>query len=252
MNTESEKQKNLVDATDCLEAIGVFKAWKNVFFVITFLAFLSIQLSFWALDLGIAGEPKPDDILQAEETAEQLSQEESISENIAQVTTEIEQAATEVTADVNKPAEKPARKTIDFSKLLKPVHINWIIHTSDFVILISAMLYCLSILFCLKISLIGRLGGINHISRAFFISLVLLVFLPPWQNLFNGFLAGAVYGPNELTAALDNYSDFSIVEQVWYYIRFVGYWIIVLLLLICAHIRTGRWARATLRRLEVI
>ena len=49
----------------------------------------------------------------------------------------------------------------------------------NFIIIVSVILYCLTLLMCLKISLAGRLGGINHITRAFFISLFLLMIITP-------------------------------------------------------------------------
>jgi hypothetical protein len=39
---------------------------------------------------------------------------------------------------------------------------------------------------------------------------------------------------------------------VSFYLRFTGYWLLVLLLLLAAQIRSMRWAKATLRRLEVV
>jgi hypothetical protein len=53
-------------------------------------------------------------------------------------------------------------------------------------------------LFALKVSMLGKLGGINHISRAFFLSLVMVVLLLPWQRFFSGIVAGAIYSPAEL------------------------------------------------------
>jgi hypothetical protein len=35
-------------------------------------------------------------------------------------------------------------------------------------------------------------------------------------------------------------------------LRFFGYWLLAMLLLIFSQLRTGRWTKATLRRLEVI
>jgi hypothetical protein len=40
--------------------------------------------------------------------------------------------------------------------------------------------------------------------------------------------------------------------MVSFYLRFTGYWLLVMLLLLGAQIRSMRWAKMTLRRLEVI
>lgn len=249
MNAENDRQKDLVDTTDCLEAISVFKGWKNVLFVITLLSLVLIQASFWAADLGLVKDEQP----QAQPQIEILTDQPAAQPPLTDEAARIEQAATQVTSDVNiPPAEKQAKKPINFSIILKPVHLMWTIRSADFVIILAATLYCLTILFCLKISLIGRLGGINHICRAFFISLIMLVLILPWQQFLGWFVTGAVFEPSELMTHLQNYSAESIFGKVWYYLRFAGYWLVILLLIIFAQIRTVRWARATLRRLEVV
>ncbi|GAG92470.1 unnamed protein product, partial [marine sediment metagenome] len=111
-------------------------------------------------------------------------------------------------------------------------------------------LYCLTMLFILKVSLLGRLGGINHICRAFFLSLVMVVLLLPWQLVFKG-VPGVIFTPNELLSACAGETG-GIFEDVLHYLRFTGYWVLVMLLLIFSQLRTGRWTKATLRRLEVI
>jgi hypothetical protein len=240
MNAENDRQKNLVDTTDCLEAVSVFRGWKNILSIIVLLALLLIQLSFWAVDLDLVKE-------QPAQTQSQIEITPNQPELPAKVTDEAE-----VTSDTNVPIiEKPAKKTVNFSVTFKPVHIMWTIRSADLVIILAATLYCLTILFCLKISLIGRLGGINHICRAFFISLIMLVLILPWQQFLGWFVTGAVFEPSELMTHFQNYPTESTLGKTWYYLRFVGYWLVILLLLIFAQIRTIRWSRATLRRLEV-
>ena len=107
-------------------------------------------------------------------------------------------------------------------------------------------------LFSLKVSLLGRLGGINHISRAFFLSLTFLVLLLPWQRFFGGVVAGAIYTPGELLRWYTVETTGGIFGIIFYYLRFTGYWLLVVLLLIFAQLRSARWAKATIRRLEVI
>lgn len=248
MNAESDRQKNLVDTTDCLEAVSVFRGWKNILFIIVLLSLLMIQLSFWVTDLDLV----KDQPSQAQPQIE-IIPEKPVPE-IEDETARIEQAAAEVTSDTNVPViEKlaPAKKPVNFSVTLRPVHIMWTIRSADFVIILAATVYCLTILFCLKISLIGRLGGINHICRAFFISLIMLVLILPWQQFLGWFVTGAVFEPSELMTHFQNYPVESTLGKVWYYLRFVGYWLVILLLLIFAQVRTIRWAKATLRRLEV-
>ena len=121
----------------------------------------------------------------------------------------------------------------------------------NFVILSAVMLYCLSLLICLKISLTGRLGGINHIARAFFISLFLLVIVTPWQVVLPKVLIGSIWLPGELLCGYWDKADSSIICTVMFYLRFCGLTFAVLWLLLWAQIRSAKWARATLRRLGV-
>ena len=106
-------------------------------------------------------------------------------------------------------------------------------------------------LFSLKVSMLGRLGGINHISRAFFLSLLMLVLLLPWQIIFSNVVTGAIFTPSELLKWHFSEMD-SLFDITLYYLRFSGYWLLILLLLIFSQIRSSRWAKAILRRLEVM
>ena len=53
MAENQENPKNLIDTTDYLEAIGVFKCWKNFFFGVLIICCLLMQISFWAVDTGL-------------------------------------------------------------------------------------------------------------------------------------------------------------------------------------------------------
>jgi hypothetical protein len=106
-------------------------------------------------------------------------------------------------------------------------------------------------LFSLKVSMLGRLGGINHISRAFFLSLLMLILLLPWQRIFGDMVPGAIYTPEELLERCSAEAG-DVLDKVVYYLRFSGYWLLVLLLLILSQIRSVRWGKAILRRLEII
>jgi hypothetical protein len=126
-----------------------------------------------------------------------------------------------------------------------------VIRIVNAVLVLTGTLYCLTILLALKISLVGRLGGINHICRAFFLSLVMLVLLLPWQRVFGGVVLGAIYAPCELVEWCSAEAG-SILGIVLRYLRFTGYWLVILLLLIFSQLRSGRWTKTILRRLEVI
>ena len=49
---EKPKVNDVVDTTDCLEAIGAFKAMKNLFFLVVFICLIVLQGIFWLNHLG--------------------------------------------------------------------------------------------------------------------------------------------------------------------------------------------------------
>lgn len=127
-----------------------------------------------------------------------------------------------------------------------------LVSVCNFIVIAAAILYCLSLLMCLKISLAGRLGGINHITRAFFISLFLLVVIIPWQVVLPKVLIGSIWLPAELLCGRWAKADTSIFWKVMFYIRFCALPLVTLWLLLWTQIRSGKWTRATLRRLGVV
>jgi hypothetical protein len=167
----------------------------------------------------------------------------------------IAQAAQEVAQEA-QPAAEP-EKTKSASLKWPLFHLScrhaWVLISGlNAVLLFAAVLYCLVLLITLKVSLVSRLGGINHISRAFFISLFLLIFLFPWQCLIPGVLAGAIYLPSELLRIFPSRADGSKFWLVLTYLRFVGLWILAVLLLVWSAIRSGKWYQATQRRLGIV
>jgi len=53
MNEGPVNQGNLIETTDCLEAIGVFRRWKNLFFAVLLVCLLLVQAAFWLVDLNV-------------------------------------------------------------------------------------------------------------------------------------------------------------------------------------------------------
>ncbi len=238
MNENQDQQKNLIDTTDCLEAIGVFRGWKNGLFIIAICCLLLLQASFWLVDTDYV---KVGDDTKSETSAV-----------VAEDTEQINESAKQVAAEPNQPTEAaPQQQKTSPLFDIKFKHLSWLIRFVDFVLIPTAVLYCLTMLFSLKISLLGRLGGINHISRAFFLSLLMLVLLLPWQRFFAGVVFGAIYTPGELLTSCTAETR-SIFGTAFHYYRFTGHWLLVVLLLIFAQLRSARWAKATIRRLEVI
>ena len=242
MNENQAKPDNLADTTDCLEAVNVFKGWKNFFFIIVILCLLLLQASFWLVDTGYV---KTGDDVKSGSPAVGTED-----------TEEIKDAAEKVTGEPNQPTEPLGRQVEQMQKSpffeITFERLASVIRFVNFVLILTAILYCLTMLFSLKVSLLGRLGGINHIARAFFLSLVFVVLVLPWQRFFAGVVVGAMYTPDELLSRCAAARDYHIFDTILHYLRFTGYWLLVLLLLIFSQLSSGRWAKAILRRLEVM
>jgi hypothetical protein len=227
---------SLLDTTDSLEAVGVFRGWKNFMFLIVLLCLLIVQGAFWLVNtgsvkLGPKAEAGDTVVVSAPETRDP---------NAA--------------AEPNKPVEAAATKSGLKKFLPFDMTFQWLSSAITFVnaiLILSAAIYFLTILFSLKVSLTGRLGGINHISRAFFLSLFMFVLLLPWQKVFGGVIVGAIYTPCELAKACSA-EKADLFAKVLFYLRFSGYWFLIFLLLVLSQMRTCRWTRAILRRLEVV
>lgn len=233
MNESPANQSQMIDITDCLEAVSVFRGWKNFFFLVLLVCLLLTQASFLMIDRGIVKAPAtsasdPDPVAVA------------YSVTAGDPNAPIDVAATET--------DGPARGLL--TKLTFD-HLARTIELADGILLVTAVLFCMAMFFSLMVSLIGRLGGINHISRAFFLSLIMLVLIVPWQNVLGLNVPGAIYTPAELLKWIATKSD-TLLETIFYYLRFSGYWLVVLLLLIMSQVRSGRWAKSILRRLEII
>lgn len=234
MDQNQTGKSDLINTTDNLEAVGVFRGWKNGLFVVVALCLLLLQASFWLVNTGYikvckqAGTEKP-----------------TVADSNAVV------AAAKVVVDVNETSKAtvPSQQHTLFGVTFKD--LAWLVRFVNAVLVLAATLYCLTMLFSLKLSLIGRLGGINHITRAFFLSLVMLILLLPWQIVFRCVVLGAIYTPCELVKWCGGECR-GIFETVLFYLRFSGYWLLIVLLLIFSQVRSARWAKTILRRLEVI
>ena len=295
---ENQKKTDIVDTTDCLEAVSAFKAMKNFLFVVVLICLLLLQGAFvlercgWIEKGGCVGEevlcdvaacscselPACDDI---EETVEEVEEDvESVEMGIedsgsivlepavenpepdeadeldAEAETEdIAEAAATVAEGLEPEEQEQAESNnMDIIAVLKPEcsHIFGLVRACNFIVVIAAVLYCITLFMSIKISLSGRLGGINHISRAFFLSLFALIILLPWQLVFPAVVKGAIYTPQELLCSGGLITGSSIVSVIFCYLRFTGLWLLVLLLLICSQLRARKWSRATLRRLGIL
>jgi len=279
---QSENKNDMVDATDCLEAISVFKSMKNFLFMVAVISLLLVQGIFWLEHSG--------SIDKASAPAEVEAVEEAVTDITEAETGEVETAAAAAEKEVSeaKSAQKekieasakiaigePDSEAVVVPEEIAETEVNVepkrsiikelvyffiperdrainIVKTCNFILVVVTCSYSLALFMSIKISLAGRLGGINHISRAFFRSLFAFVFILPWQKCFPGIVSGAIYDPSELFCVENIAQDPSVYEVVAYYFRFAGLWAIVFILLILAQMRTRKWSQATLKRLGIM
>jgi len=300
MNEIQTGPNDLLDTTDSLEAVGVFKGWKNFFFIIIVLCLALLQVAFWlvdreyiqvgpsaeasvpagqdefaapeikVLDIPVQRDLKPA-VPAAIEPVEPLPQTEP-DQSQTKPAAEPAEAVAEPNqgTEPNQPADPNASSRVirsgkagtnlqraitwpsaDFLAGITAEQFAWAVRLINAVLVLTASLYCLTLMFSLKVSMHGRLGGINHISRAFFLSLLMLVLLLPWQRVFGGVVTGAIYTPTELMSWRAEKAD-DTLAMVLYYLRFSGYGALIFLLLLLSQYRSLRWAKAILRRLEII
>jgi hypothetical protein len=258
MDDMDNKRDDIVGTTDYLEAITVFKAAKNVLFAVMLLSLLAMILCFFGANSGYT-------VFESRAVSESAAPAVPLARNIEKLA--VHAAATVGAVDPNIPESlamtppapqsereagppAPGGRAITFR--IRFDWIAWLLRVSGFAAVTAAVLYALVLVFCLKVSLVGRLGGINHIARAFVLSLVVLVLLLPWQKYFGGVLAGAVFTPEELLKACTAAAPRDLFEKAFFYARFAGFPAVVILLMFASHVRTVRWAKATLRRLGVM
>ena len=63
--------------------------------------------------------------------------------------------------------------------------LYWLINVTDFLSIIAAAVLSVVLVLVMMIMLVGRLVGVTHVTRAFICSVILMVFLFPWQSIWN-------------------------------------------------------------------
>jgi hypothetical protein len=236
MNGIPDNQSNMIETSDSLEAVGVFRGWKNIFFGIVLACLLLTQGAFWLINLHVVEPPA------AAGTDESA---------LAPTT-----ATTPPGQTANPAAETGTARAASgglMARLMPSLDFDYtarVVELLNGVLLVAGILLAASIFFGLMVSLVGRLGGINHISRAFVLALIAAVLLIPWQVLGLNVL-GVTWTPRELLDWLPNKGT-DLWNTVIFYLRFTGYWAAVTLLVLLTQVRSTCWSKSILRRLEII
>lgn len=258
-----ERRDDLVSTTDGLETAGVFRSWKNFFFVISIICLCVLEICFWIVDTKNLVDPNSFPRATAEPNIMAKAEASPASGVImlAAAATADQQADANSAnagqaAGPNTPAAKaPAvpSKPVYAVLHLRFEHLAWIIKVFNFVLILSVISYFLTILFSLKVSLVGRLGGMNHITRAMFLSLIALVLILPWQKYFGNVVTGWIFTPQQLINSKGYIEQYPTVFNIAiYYFRYGAWWVLLMLIMFFAQLRTIRWTKATMRRLGVM
>jgi hypothetical protein len=220
----------MLDTNDSLEAVSVFRGWKNVFFGLVLACLLLTQIAFWLINLQIVEPPASEPVAGA--VTAPVGAVASPASGAAQPA-----AASSATGDGPLPG-------LNFANTARAVGLL------NGIQVVAAVLLAASIFFGLMVSLVGRLGGLNHISRAFILALIAVVLIVPWQLMgLNVF--GVTWTPEELLRWLPTKSA-DLWNTIIFYLRFCGYWAAVTLLILLSQARSTRWSKSILHRLEII
>ena len=217
-------------ARECEEAAQIFVRWKNIAFAVIILCLLLLQSSFWLVKTGhvkIDGAARTDQTRLVRKAANPAATEpeRSAKDKVAQGPPEAGQQLKRYTS------------LITFGRLASAVRI------ANMLLVFASVLYALTMFCTMTVSL----GGQNHICRAFYLSLVLLLLVLPWQIVFNSMGSGVIYTPSELARWCT--ADTSDGLGALLLMRFVGYPALAVILLFLAQWRSLRWRRTLMREL---
>ncbi len=127
----------------------------------------------------------------------------------------------------------------------------WTLSASKFFAVLLAGLLMLTLMFSIKLGLLGQLGAPAGFMAGFYWSLLLVGILVPWQQITQSDLAcGATFNLAQfLDAARDSQPRWgasqagSLVKQVFYYARFIAYPAAALLVTLLASMGFARGYR---------
>ncbi len=241
----------VVDEPDCLEAVGAFKSFKNLTFLISFICLVLLQAAFWMNYLDLIDKPDcscPEPPGVPTETAAEASAVEQAGARVMEAAA----AASEPCTSGSQAGIFGINAIVSAARRPTCEQMFGIIGVCNYILFITVVLFSLNLLISLKLSIVGRLGGINHIARAFLLSLFLLVLIVPWQVCLPDTVVGAIYTADELLCADPVPCDGPLADCIFYFGRFIGLWAVVTILLLAAQIRSMRWSKAVVRYLRVL
>jgi|GEM_PF-973059 len=248
------------DKKDFQEAFGTFSAARNLFFWLILAGLLITSAGFWIVDAGLLdkillnqADRNPVYLGYSQNKIIPTQNEPPIASGTSRNVNPAPQAGPKNPPEKSVNSENPVRNPYDRKlhavKILDEM-VRSALVTSRYGLMFSVVLYCLSLLTGMQLALVGGLGGLAHSSKAFFLSMVVVVFVVPWQSTLVPDAPGSLFLYAELTVAYQQKcQDF---QELWHYImyysRFVGTWLLSIILLLaaqrqsCLAVRTMRSA----------
>ena len=259
MMIETRSTATVMDSGDALEAVSALRSFKNFMFIIALICLVTVQAAFWMNYLGLI-EKGDCGCMQKPEVSEEVAvPSQQASSPIVTLSAQIAEAVDNADApDAESADSESTAKRFDVDAILCKIknptcqHVISAISACNYVLFLAVVLYSLGLLMTLKISIAGRLGGINHITRAFLLSLFVLILTIPWQVCFGKVIVGAIYTPAEMLCRQVPSCEGCLYDFIFYFARFTGLWAIVTIMLILAQIRTAGWSKAVKRRMGII
>jgi len=198
-----QADRPLPDNYDALEAYKVFRRARNWLFVVILLCLILVQGAFWIVDQG---------------GLERVVKNKLISYNPIQ------------------------SETVETREILADL-VEVILNLCNPILVFTLALYFLVQWVSINVAMVGRLGGLASSSKAFLLSLVMVVLLLPWESWYGGWNSGMLFSYADLVKnhlPLNAESTAGGSGMIEYYFRFVGLWLIMLALAILAQVFSGK------------
>jgi len=220
---------------DALEAFNTFRVAGNIFFWVLVAGLVLTQTVFWAVDQG-AINPVLEAVKNQQTELQHIVGNRSRPYHIM--------VSDELSAD--NEGESSVDKTEDIvdhdEQLAKANAIDKTLGTTlkgaNCLLTFFSVVYCLTLLIGMKLALIGGLGGLSDAGKAFFLSLIVMVFIVPWQQMIFADVPGVLYDYAKLKIWCTSVNG--TAGYILYYGRFTGLWVLCAVLLLMAQRHSNR------------
>ncbi len=252
-NSFSHNKQLINDKTDAWSAFATFAAVRTLFFILLFLALAILQVCFWAVNSGSMDKalhidnsgileiicpnhnyttPKPGNY----NCTAAISNYHSITNNNSSTSPNPCINDSNISGMIFT-TEKPIPLTgrhVDKIQLIQSG-----LKAAKYLLSFAAIMYFFCMLAGLMMAIAGSLGGLANMTRALFLSLLVMVMVVSWQHSFAPGAPGVAFSYNGL---IDHYKHMRISNDTtytfFYYCRFVGLWAIAMIALLLAQWRS--------------